>query len=252
MALSPHPNIICFNGVEYADNYICIRMPYYGESLRAAIIRKSAAGAVRGVLCGLQYIHTRGVIHCDIKPENIYVSEAGDGVIADFGSAMLVGSPPVYYELQTVIYRAPETAPGAVPAPAIDMWSLGVILAEIGGYVHSVTASKTHGDYVRDVSEWAASHSRALSRGLLSHRAADRMARAACNAIIPEIAGISLRDRVDMAIRARLRAGVDYTHLAGAPAVAMCVTGGIPELTPRDIKQACRLSCAASGLLLNQ
>jgi serine/threonine protein kinase len=155
MALSPHPNIIGFTGVEYADDYICIRMPWYGESLRTAIVRQRAgesqraAAAIRGVMRGLRYMHSRGVVHCDIKPENIYVSDAGEGVIADFGSAMLAGSPPVYYELQTVLYRAPETVPGRPPAPAIDMWSLGVILAELGGYVHSVTAAKVHADTSR-------------------------------------------------------------------------------------------------------
>ena len=99
---------------------------------------------------GLQAIHAQGLLHRDIKPSNIAFGADGLPKLLDFGLAGLVGldsqeSPgagsgtgEAFTTLQAVagtpLYVAPETLLGEPPTPAVDVWSLSVVLYEaIGG-----------------------------------------------------------------------------------------------------------------------
>nr|XP_057938837.1 striated muscle preferentially expressed protein kinase isoform X1 [Doryrhamphus excisus]XP_057938838.1 striated muscle preferentially expressed protein kinase isoform X1 [Doryrhamphus excisus] len=82
------------------------------------------------VLQGLDYLHTRRILHLDIKPENIIVTHMNVIKIIDFGSAQNFNplflkqfSPPV----GTLEYMSPEMLKGDVVGPPADIWSVGVI-----------------------------------------------------------------------------------------------------------------------------
>ncbi|XP_074563573.1 cyclin-dependent kinase F-3-like isoform X2 [Curcuma longa] len=84
------------------------------------------------VLQGLAYMHKNGYFHRDLKPENLLVTH--DVIkIADFGLAREVTSEPPYTDyVSTRWYRAPEVLlKSSFYTPAIDMWAVGAILAEL-------------------------------------------------------------------------------------------------------------------------
>lgn len=95
------------------------------------------------ILKGLKFIHEQGVIHCDIKPENIMIklpvdydptSEYEPSVfevkLIDFGSSCQENESSFSY-IQSRFYRAPEVILGTKYSSKIDIWSLGCVLAEL-------------------------------------------------------------------------------------------------------------------------
>ncbi|KAJ8403978.1 hypothetical protein AAFF_G00343280 [Aldrovandia affinis] len=84
------------------------------------------------LVISLQMLHRLKIVHCDLKPENILLSEKTHGNIkvADFGCSFY-GRRKGHAYVQTRFYRAPEVLLGLPFGTAIDMWSLGCILAEL-------------------------------------------------------------------------------------------------------------------------
>jgi dual specificity protein kinase YAK1 len=84
------------------------------------------------LLQSLQALRRAGIIHCDIKPENVLLVSLHSGQVKliDFGSACADGRT-VYSYIQSRFYRAPEVVLGCSYGPAIDMWSLGAVAAEL-------------------------------------------------------------------------------------------------------------------------
>jgi len=140
-----HPNIIAFQGLGHTSTGRFIVMDYCeGGTLRKLMDSEEFSLAhglklIADVLAGLAHAHSRGVIHCDIKPENILLSLNSTGWIArisDFGLARIsyefsneknvcTGSPA---------YMAPERFYGKY-SPASDLYAVGVMLFEMAvGY----------------------------------------------------------------------------------------------------------------------
>lgn len=93
-----------------------------------ALVRRFAVQ----ILQCLRFLRRHGIVHCDIKPENILLvnSAKSNIVVADFGSSCHEGQSAYTY-IQSRFYRAPEVILGLPYGCAIDMWSLGCVLAEM-------------------------------------------------------------------------------------------------------------------------
>lgn len=95
---------------------------------------KDIQGYLLGCMRGLAHCHANWILHRDLKPGNLLLDAHGVVKLADFGLARFFASPERKYTGQVVTrwYRAPEILFGAkFYGPAIDMWSVGLILAEL-------------------------------------------------------------------------------------------------------------------------
>jgi beta-lactam-binding protein with PASTA domain len=137
-----HPNIVSiFDRGESEDGTYYIAMEYLpGGTLKDRITRKGALPARTAAAVALQIAealcaaHERGVIHRDIKPHNILITEAGDVKVTDFGIARAASSSTMTRTgsiLGTAHYISPEQAMGEPVGPASDLYSLGVVLYEM-------------------------------------------------------------------------------------------------------------------------
>jgi tetratricopeptide (TPR) repeat protein len=92
---------------------------------------RGAAAAVADVAGAVHALHEAGLIHRDVKPQNILVDAAGRAVLADLGIARDLGAPALTVEgsvLGTPHYMAPEQAAGKAAGPAADVYGLGATL----------------------------------------------------------------------------------------------------------------------------
>ncbi|XP_051975871.1 dual specificity tyrosine-phosphorylation-regulated kinase 4-like isoform X1 [Xyrauchen texanus] len=133
-------NVIHMKEYFYFRNHLCISFELLGANLYELIKKNNFQGFSLGLIrrfahsllkC-LQMLHKEKIIHCDLKPENILLSKRGQGnvKVVDFGSSCYE-QQRVYTYIQSRFYRSPEVILGHPYSMAIDMWSLGCILAEL-------------------------------------------------------------------------------------------------------------------------
>jgi predicted Ser/Thr protein kinase len=132
-----HPHVIPIHAVEEAGAFVFFVMTYVdGETLGARLRREGAlkpleaARVLREVAWALAYAHGQGVIHRDVKPDNILLERgSGRALVADFGIARLVAAPGVSGESELVgtpEYMSPEQAQGEADGRS-DLYALGVV-----------------------------------------------------------------------------------------------------------------------------
>ncbi|EAN86563.1 protein kinase, putative [Trypanosoma cruzi] len=168
-----HPNIVHYFHCERKENNINLFMELCDASLGEIIIGRkpvpptlTVVQILRQVLTALTYLHTRGVAHRDVKPQNILLK--GDTIkITDFGTAR---EGKASKDVQgTLRYMAPEVYRGEAHSSPCDIWSVGclacelfacppkfmdnsLILAEMTSavpYLENVTSSVTLNDFLR-------------------------------------------------------------------------------------------------------
>ena len=131
-----HPHIIPIHAVEEIGDFVFFVMSYVdGETLGARVRREGALKAadaariLREVAWALAYAHGQGVVHCDVKPDNILLERAsGRSLVADFGIGRSVQAPGVTGEvIGTPEYMSPEQASGGASDGRSDLYSLGVV-----------------------------------------------------------------------------------------------------------------------------
>lgn len=124
----------------YFRNHLCISFELMGMNLYELIKKNNFQGFslalirrfAHSLLQCLRVLYKEKIIHCDLKPENILLRQRGQSAIKviDFGSSCYEHQK-VYTYIQSRFYRSPEVILGIPYNMAIDMWSLGCILAEL-------------------------------------------------------------------------------------------------------------------------
>jgi serine/threonine protein kinase len=133
-----HPNIVLVGEVCQIGDRVFLTMELHPSSLARELAGTAAAEEHwiarigRDVALGLEYAHTRGVVHRDIKPDNILLASDGRGVIADFGLARTVTgyvtATGKALTIGTPHYLSPEQAQGRPLDGRTDLYSLGISL----------------------------------------------------------------------------------------------------------------------------
>jgi len=130
-----HPGIVCVRNADWIDGFFVLATDLAERSLaHYAGARRSgpiALQIIREVAAGLAHAHAAGILHRDVKPENILIFRDRHAALCDFGvSRFAKGASATYTEAGTLGYMAPEQAYGR-PRPASDVFSLGLIAYEI-------------------------------------------------------------------------------------------------------------------------
>ncbi|MEI8158996.1 MAG: serine/threonine-protein kinase, partial [Burkholderiales bacterium] len=137
-----HPNIVSVYEADIQGDQPYLVFEYIvGTTLdqvlkqRGAMAPREAVALMMDVLDAIAVAHGAGVIHRDLKPSNVLIDAAGRARVMDFGIAARVreanSTEPVVPSGGTPGYLSPEAANGAAPAASMDVFSAGVVLAEM-------------------------------------------------------------------------------------------------------------------------
>ncbi len=138
-AVLEHPNIVNIYDVGSEDGMYFIIMEYIeGITLKSYIERKERLN-YKEVLSiaiqvgrGIQAAHEKGIIHRDIKPQNVIISTEGKVKVTDFGIAKAVSSNTINAEVMgSVHYTSPEQARNGMVSYQSDIYSLGIVMYEM-------------------------------------------------------------------------------------------------------------------------
>jgi len=145
-----HPNVVkLLDVIQNNTGGLWLVFEYVEHDLKAFMDRHQTPGSMerrglphhmvksfmRQILNGVAFCHTYRVLHRDLKPHNLLISQNGVQLkLADFGLARLSALPngPYTHEVVTLWYRAPELLLGCNRySAAVDVWSIGCIFAEM-------------------------------------------------------------------------------------------------------------------------
>lgn len=140
VAMLSHPNIVSVYDVSHSDTVEYIVMELIeGITLKQYMQKKGALSWKEAlhfsvqITKALEHAHARGIVHRDIKPQNIMILKDGTIKVADFGIAALESAQEkkTGQALGSVHYIAPEQAQGGTPDARSDLYSLGVVMYEM-------------------------------------------------------------------------------------------------------------------------
>jgi len=133
LARVSHPNVVIVHGADVCDGRAGLWMELLdGRTLESELGERGRFGAAettgigRDLCQALAAVHAAGLVHSDMKAQNVMREAGGRIVLMDFGSGRRAGvASPV---AGTPLYFAPEVLAGAQPAPQSDIYGLGVLL----------------------------------------------------------------------------------------------------------------------------
>jgi serine/threonine-protein kinase len=137
-----HPNIVTVHDFGFSANQLFIVMEFVpGVDLktlmkgRGSFAIEEAIDLITQACAGLGYAHRAGLVHCDVKPQNMLVTPDRRLKVVDFGIARALATISPDERTDVVWgspqYFSPEQAAGSAPSPASDVYSLGVIFYEM-------------------------------------------------------------------------------------------------------------------------
>ena len=136
-----HPNVVSVYDGGETDGRPYIVMEYVqGVTLAGELARRGriatdeTIGLATQVCAGLEHAHAMGLVHRDVKPQNLLLRADGVLKIADFGIARAVEGTQLTEAgtvLGTAVYLSPEQASGEQVSPAADIYSLGAVMYEL-------------------------------------------------------------------------------------------------------------------------
>jgi hypothetical protein len=135
--LQGHPNIVEFVSAFSNAQHIWIVMKLYPSNLRALLKSgrpvepETARRLGADLLRGLAFVHAKGMVHCDLKPENVLVDADGTAKIADFGLTVPEHLAEAKDHTVTRYYRAPELVCLLPWGRPVDLWSAACVLFEL-------------------------------------------------------------------------------------------------------------------------
>jgi serine/threonine protein kinase len=136
-----HPNLVQVRDLVVEGGSAAIVMDLVpGSDLRRILKERGtvppaeAAHLVQQLMCALEAVHTGGIVHRDVKPENVLIGSDGMLRLSDFGIARLTHGPSLTRMsglIGTPEYLAPELADGMTPTPAADIYAVGILFYEL-------------------------------------------------------------------------------------------------------------------------
>ena len=143
-----------------------------GESLRALleagpVPEPMLRGLARDVAAALSALHAAGVVHGDLKPENVKLDAQGRAIVLDLGFARHMASGGAAgTNAGSLAYLSPERAQGAPPSAAADVFALGVMLYELACGAHPFLLAARARVSAGGGREWGSSDGKLLRRSI--------------------------------------------------------------------------------------
>ncbi len=152
-----HPHLITWYREGLVDNVVYAILEWLDGETVANILKRRPLSVEEGgkillpICDALQHLHQRGIIHRDVKPENIMVTPSNRPVLFDLGLAFVPTETTVYPNLEhhfcgTLQYMSPEQANRAAAAYTMDVFSLGATLHQM---LYRRSRYQRAGDYAR-------------------------------------------------------------------------------------------------------
>src|SRR5438128_5754407 len=160
MARTSHPNLVQVHDMELMRNVNYLVLEFVrGRSLRDWINEKpipppQVFAIMHGVLQALDYAHRRAIVHRDMKPENVLISDEGNVKVADFGIARLMDDTEVGgaatktgTTVGTPQYMSPEQVSSSKVDGRSDLYSAGIMFYELVAGQPPFTATEADGPF---------------------------------------------------------------------------------------------------------